>query len=107
MSDGDIGPQVAATLRAKVGAALAPQRIDIVDESRFHHGHAGARPGGGTHFAMTIVSSAFAGQSRLQRQRRVYEILATELKERVHALSLTTLTPEEDAASGVTRSTAI
>jgi len=86
---------VADTIRTKLSQRLAPTRLDIVDESHRHAGHAGARPEGETHFALTIVAAAFAGQSRVARQRLVYQILAEELATRIHALSLTTLTPEE------------
>jgi BolA family transcriptional regulator, general stress-responsive regulator len=88
---------VADTLRAKLTAAFAPQRLQIVDESHRHAGHAGARPEGETHFNVEIVSAAFAGRSRVDRQRLVYAALAAELRERVHALALKTLTPDEDA----------
>ena len=86
---------VAETIRDKLTERLAPTRLDIVDESHRHAGHAGARPEGETHFAVTIVSAAFAGLDRVARQRLVYEILADELATRVHALSLTTLAPGE------------
>lgn len=89
--------RVAARIRAKVTAALAPERLEIIDESHRHAGHAGARPGGETHFHVEIVSAAFEGQPRLARQRWVYAILADELKSDVHALSLVALTPEEAA----------
>jgi BolA protein len=87
---------VAETIRAKLTGRLAPTRLVVVDESHRHAGHAGARPGGETHFNVTIVSSAFSGRSRVARQRLVYEALAEELAAGVHALSLTTLTPDED-----------
>jgi BolA family transcriptional regulator, general stress-responsive regulator len=87
---------VADTIRRKLTEHFAPVRLDIVDESHRHAGHAGARPEGETHFAVTIVSAAFAGEGRVARQRRVYAALAEELASGVHALSLTTLTPEED-----------
>jgi len=86
---------VADTIRVKLTERFAPLRLAIVDESNRHAGHAGARPEGETHFAVTIVSPAFAGQSRVARQRLVYETLAEELATRVHALSLTTLAPDE------------
>jgi BolA family transcriptional regulator, general stress-responsive regulator len=89
--------RVADSIRAKLIAHLHPVRLDIVDESHRHAGHAGARPEGESHFNVTIVSAAFAGQSRVARQRAVYGILAAELKSDVHALALKTLTPEEDA----------
>jgi BolA protein len=87
---------VADTIRRKLTERFAPVRLELVDESRRHAGHIGARPDGETHFALTIVSAAFAGMSRVARQRLVYEALAAELANRVHALSLTARTPEED-----------
>ena len=87
---------VAATIRRKLTDRFAPIRLEIEDESHRHIGHEGARPGGETHFAVTIVSAAFLGHSRVARQRLVYQALAEELATRVHALSLTTLAPEED-----------
>ncbi|MBV9685775.1 MAG: BolA family transcriptional regulator, partial [Alphaproteobacteria bacterium] len=56
------------------------------------------RPGGETHFAVTITSAAFIGKSRVVRQRLVYETLGDELATSVHALSLTTLAPGEGSA---------
>ncbi|HYZ39158.1 MAG TPA: BolA family protein [Stellaceae bacterium] len=87
---------VADTIRRKLTERFAPTRLEVEDESHRHIGHEGARPGGETHFAVTIVSPAFLGQSRVARQRLVYQTLADELATRVHALSLTTLTPDED-----------
>jgi BolA protein len=86
---------MAETLRAKLTTSFAPDALDIEDESARHEGHAGSRPGGETHFNVRIVSKTFEGLSRVERQRRVYAALADELKSRVHALSLTTLTPAE------------
>jgi BolA protein len=87
---------VAETIREKLTNKLAPSRLVIVDDSARHAGHVGAHPDGETHFSVTIVSSAFAGLHRIARQRLVYETLSNELKTRVHALSLTTLAPDED-----------
>jgi BolA protein len=87
--------RVADAIRRKLTERFAPVRIEIIDESDRHAGHAGARPEGETHFAVTIVSDVFVGQGRLARQRLVYETLAEELATRVHALSLTTLAPDE------------
>lgn len=86
---------VAATIRRKLAERLAPVRLEIIDESHRHAGHAGARPEGETHFAVTVVSDAFTGLGRVARQRLVYQILADELATRVHALTLTTLAPDE------------
>jgi len=88
---------VAATIEGKLTAALQPTRVQVIDESELHKGHAGHRPGGQSHFRVEVVSAAFDGQSRIARQRRVYEILADELKAGVHALALKTLTPAEDS----------
>ena len=79
------------------GNALSPLSLIIEDESAKHAGHAGAREGGETHFRIRIVSESFAGLSRVERQRKVYAAVAEELAERVHALSLVTLTPDEAA----------
>jgi len=87
---------VAETIQCKLTGRFAPSRLVISDESHRHAGHAGARPEGETHFAVTIVASAFAGLNRVARQRLVYETLADELATRVHALSLTTLATDED-----------
>jgi len=86
---------VQETLRAKLTAALKPTRLEIVDESHLHAGHSGTRPEGETHFRIEIVSAVFAGQSRVARQRLVYGIVAEELRTRVHALALSTRTPQE------------
>ncbi|HEY0106746.1 MAG TPA: BolA family protein [Rhizomicrobium sp.] len=87
---------MADTIRAKLEAAFAPTALEIADDSAKHAGHRGARPGGETHYSVRVVSEAFAGLSRVERQRRVYAALAEELKpDRIHALALTTLTPAE------------
>jgi len=88
--------RVAERIRTKLTAALQPTRLVIRDDSHRHAGHSGARPEGETHFHVEIVSAAFAGASRVARQRRVYEVLADEMAGPVHALALATLTPEED-----------
>jgi BolA family transcriptional regulator, general stress-responsive regulator len=91
--------QVKAAIEKKLIRALNPTRLFVEDESDRHAGHAGARPEGETHFRVRIVSAAFSGLSRIARQRLVYEALADELKNRVHALALETQSPEEDAHS--------
>jgi len=88
---------VAETIREKLIAAFAPGELIIEDESARHAGHSGARPGGETHFQVRIVSAAFEGVSRVERQRRVYAVLADEMRGSVHALALTTSTPAEAA----------
>jgi BolA protein len=88
--------RVADRIRDKLTAGLQPVRLAIHDESHRHAGHAGARPEGESHFHVEIVAAAFSGESRISRQRRVYALLAEELAGPVHALALTTLSPEED-----------
>ncbi|HTO41149.1 MAG TPA: BolA family protein [Rhizomicrobium sp.] len=85
------------TIQEKLSAAFAPVALAVEDESARHHGHAGAAPGGETHFNVRLVSAAFSGLSRVERQRRVHAVLALELKTQVHALSLTLLSPEDAA----------
>jgi BolA protein len=91
--------RVADSIRQKLTAAFAPQSLDVVDESHRHAGHAGATRDDGsqgeTHFHVRLVTAAFDGVSRVERQRRVYAVLADELKGPVHALSLTLLAPPE------------
>ena len=88
---------VADTIRRKLEGAFRPSTLIVEDESARHAGHAGAREGGESHFRVRIVSTAFAGLSRVDRHKRVYEALAAELQDRVHALALITLTPDEAA----------
>ena len=79
----------------KLTSAFAPVRLEIEDDSARHHGHAGARPGGESHFNVVIESTAFAGAPRIARQRMVYHALAEELAGPVHALSVKALAPGE------------
>ena len=82
-------------IATKLNAAFAPQRLDVEDESHRHEGHAGHRPGGQTHFRVTIVAEAFRGKSRIQRHRMVNETLAQELAGGVHALAIHASAPGE------------
>ncbi|MEL6791224.1 MAG: BolA family protein [Pseudomonadota bacterium] len=88
------GP-VGQILHTKLYDALSPQVLEVRDESHLHAGHAGARPGGQSHFRLLIVAGVFDRQSRVARQRMVNDILREELREQVHALAMKTLTPEE------------
>lgn len=78
-------------------AGLEPDRLEIVDESARHAGHAGARPEGETHFRIEVVSPKFRGLTRLERQRLVYRLLAAELASGLHALTIRALSPDEDS----------
>lgn len=79
----------------KLRDAFAPLRLDVVDESHLHEGHAGHRPGGETHFRVHIVARAFAGKSRIDRHRMVNTALAADLEGAVHALAIKAQTPDE------------
>ena len=87
---------VADQIRGKLTSGLKPLRLEIVDDSHRHAGHAGAREGGESHFTVEVVSGAFEGMGRVARQRLVYDLLKDELAGPVHALALRTLTPSED-----------
>jgi BolA protein len=82
-------------IRTKLTAAFEPTRLEVEDDSARHHGHAGATPGGESHFNVTIESAAFQGTPRVARQRMVYRALADELAGPVHALSVKALAPGE------------
>jgi BolA protein len=71
--------------------------LQIVDDSARHAGHAGAQPGGETHFNVLLVSAAFQGVNRVARSRAVHAALEAEFAGGLHALSLTLRTPEEVA----------
>jgi BolA protein len=87
------------TVRARIERlltdALQPDRLEVVDESHLHAGHAGARPEGETHFRVRVTSAAFSGMKRLDRHRRVNALLAAELAGPVHALAIDARAPEE------------
>jgi BolA protein len=84
---------VADEIRRKLTEAFRPSEIEIEDESARHAGHAGARPGGETHFRVRIVAPAFVDMSRVTRQRKVYEVLAEEMRTQIHALSIDARAP--------------
>jgi len=86
---------VAKIMEDKLQKALKPSILELEDESHQHAGHAGANPQGESHFQLLIVSDVFEGVSRVQRQRMVYDVLSHEMKGRVHALVLKTLTLKE------------
>lgn len=75
-------------------AALAPQQIDIADDSAKHAGHAGAKSGGG-HYRLTIVSQQFAGQPVVARHRMIYEALGDMMHREIHALSIKASAPQD------------
>jgi BolA family transcriptional regulator, general stress-responsive regulator len=80
---------------ARLTGALDPTALDVVDESDRHAGHAGARPGGGTHYRVRIVSARFERRTRVERHRLVYDLLAAEFADGLHALALVAKAPGE------------
>lgn len=75
--------------------SLAPQRLELVDESAQHAGHAGAAPGGNTHWRVTIVSAAFAGKPTVARHRMIYQALGELMQSPIHALAINARAPGE------------
>ena len=82
-------------IREKLARRFAPERLEVVNESHHHAGHAGSPGTGESHFAVAIVSAAFAGKSRVERHRLVNTELADELESGVHALAIKTHAPGE------------
>ena len=79
----------------KLRQAFAPVALEVVNDSHRHAGHAGSPQTGESHFIIKVVSGSFAGKSRVERHRMVNEVLAEELKDRIHALAISALAPEE------------
>jgi len=90
---------VADKIRTKLQEAFSPARLELVDESALHAGHAGARPEGESHFRLLIVAEMFNNRGRLERQRMVYQSLGDLMITDIHALSIKALTPDEAANS--------
>jgi BolA protein len=94
---------IQSSIENKLNSALAPERLAVINESHLHAGHHHVDGGheatfdgtGETHFRIRIVSPFFAGMSRVERHRRVNELLAAELKAGLHALAIETAAPGE------------
>jgi BolA protein len=94
MSDTFTGP-VAAEITRRLTRALSPTRLEVVNDSARHRGHAGDDGSGESHFTVDIEADAFTGLTRLERQRRVNAALADLLADRIHALSIRAAAPGE------------
>ena len=92
MTPPSTGP-VAAEIERRLRAALAPTRLDVINDSEKHRGHAGDDGSGESHFTVEIEAPAFAGRSRLERQRAVNAALGELLRDRVHALAIRAKAP--------------
>lgn len=90
-------PTVAEAIAERLTAALSPTRLEVVNDSARHRGHMGDDGTGESHFHVTVESAAFAGQSRVARQRMVNHALADLLAERIHALAISARAPGEAA----------
>ncbi|MET1754908.1 BolA family protein [Novosphingobium sp. RD2P27] len=89
------GP-IAQELRQRLTDAFAPTQLQIINDTAQHRGHAGDDGSGESHFTVEIESAAFAGVSRLQRQRMVNAALGDLPGQRIHALAIRARAPDED-----------
>ena len=78
----------AEALHQRLSELLAPSQLEVIDESAAHAGHAGAAPGGGTHFRVRVASPRFAGLSAVARHRLVYDALQNFIDQGLHALAI-------------------
>jgi len=90
------GP-VAAEIEARLTSALSPTRLAVINDSAKHRGHMGDDGSGVSHFTVEIESAAFAGQSRVARQRLVNRALGDLMRDTVHALAIKASAPEDAA----------
>ncbi|MBN8282936.1 BolA family protein [Zoogloea sp.] len=81
-------------IRARL-ASLQPVRLELIDDSHLHAGHAGARTGGG-HYRLSIVSDVFQGKNTVARHRIIYEALGELMHKEIHALAIQARSPEEN-----------
>ncbi len=90
-------PQLIENIEKKLVKKLAPERLEVIDESHLHAGHAGAREGGESHFRLEIVSEKFDGKSRIECHRMVHKALEAEMRD-IHALSISTIPSGQQTA---------
>lgn len=86
--------RIAERIEHKLRDGLSPQHLEVINESGMH----AVAPGSETHFRVLVVTARFEGHSLVQRHRMIYELLADERRDGVHALGIQTLTPQEHAA---------
>lgn len=94
MSLSATGP-VATEMTRRLQAALTPTRMELINDSEKHRGHAGYDGSGESHFTLIIESPLFTGQNRVQRQRAIYAALGELMVDKVHALSIKAWAPDE------------
>ncbi|MSO91243.1 MAG: BolA family transcriptional regulator [Acetobacteraceae bacterium] len=95
-----VSPSRAQRIEAILWQGFTPSLLRVTDDSAHHAGHAGARPGGETHYTVLAVATAFRGLSRVARHRAVNTALMTEFTTGLHALTLVLRTPEEENTAG-------
>ena len=78
----------ADVIRERLAAAFDPSRLDVVDESESHRGHAGYQEGGESHFRVTMRAEALGPMTRIARHRAVHQALGPDLMGQIHALAL-------------------
>src|SRR3546814_12541929 len=93
-----MGP-IAREIETRLRKALAPESLQVMDDSEKHRGHAGHDARGESHFTVKITSAAFEERSRVERQRMVNAALSALLAERVPALAIQARNPAETAAA--------
>ena len=94
MTDPATGP-VAREIAQRLEAALAPARLEVINDSEKHRGHGGYDGSGESHFTVVVEAEAFRGMNRVARQRAVNHALGNLLRERVHALAIKAHAPGE------------
>ncbi len=82
-------------IETRLSEALRPSRLEVIDESHLHAGHAGAREGGETHYRLNVVAEAFSGKSRVERHRLVNDALKPAFERGLHALAIRASAPGE------------
>jgi BolA family transcriptional regulator, general stress-responsive regulator len=82
-------------IRETLILALEPIRLDVINESHLHAGHASSPGTGSSHFRVLVVSQSFAGQSRIARHRLVNDALGSLLRDKIHALAIKAYAPGE------------
>lgn len=87
--------RVEEQITKKLQQAFAPESLEVVNDSHRHAGHASSPGTGESHFSVKVVSRSFVGKTRIERHRMVNDVLAEELRGKIHALAITALAPEE------------
>ena len=82
-------------IRSNLNEQLTITKLEVVDDSSSHMGHAGYQEGGETHFNIIVVSPDFQGKSKVMRHKMIYKALEKEMTDRIHALSIVAKTPSE------------